>query len=130
MPIGSSKAERLALKLRSRCDRELDVPRRLAELYVGAVDFDTSPVEESYEPGAFQFEVEQREVTDVNERARRIGRPGEHEREVSFAIIWQGVVVVTSDLGVYFLPTRRPGMNPPSRSEIEKLLSCALRGQD
>ncbi len=125
MPIGRSPAERLALKLRSRCNRELDVPRRLAELYVGAVDFDTSLVEESYEPGAFQFEIEQREVTDVNERARKIGR-----REVSFAIIWQGVVVVTSDLGVYFLPTRRPGMNPPSRSEIEKLLSCALRGQD
>jgi hypothetical protein len=114
MPIGLSKAERLAMKLRSRCLRELNTRKGSG---AGATYFKVDAVDRSnLIQDAWEFVVEERQIS----------RTG-----YSSKAIWRGHIIVNQDLDVLFdtygWSEAKEGRNavPP---DLREVLSCALRG--
>lgn len=115
MSIGLSKAERLAMKLRSRCTKELNTKGSGA----GSTYFKIHSVDRSnLVKDGWEFVVEERQMSKTG---------------YSSKAVWRGHVIVNEDLDVFFdsygWSETREGKNalPPNLYEV---LSCALRGPD
>jgi hypothetical protein len=100
MPLGKNKVERLALKLRNRCFKELMEGSRSSHS-----PFVLSSVSKSYGDyeGSYEFTVVQTTGSYPHDR------------------VWKCDIFVTPELDVVFVP--REGDVP------KYLLDCALRGQ-
>lgn len=133
MPIGRSPTERLALKLRSRCLRELS--QMEGSVVIGTIivahttQYGFTHVEKWSNDG-YRFAVIQEQVSELGKEKLLVG-PSGRERRVrdphKWEHMWTANVIVYPNLDVVV----EDAFGKRDNDDIERLvLSCALRRPD